>query len=31
VEICGNPIPLWGDDKRQEFRAEHSEIVRPAG
>jgi DNA replication protein DnaC len=31
VEICGNPIPLWGDDKRQEFRAEHAEIVRPAG
>jgi DNA replication protein DnaC len=31
VEICGNPIPLWGDDKRQEFRAEHGEIVRPAG
>jgi DNA replication protein DnaC len=31
VEICGNPIPLWGDDKRQEFRAEHTGIVRPAG
>jgi DNA replication protein DnaC len=30
VEICGNPIPLWGEDKRQEFRAEHSEIVRSA-
>jgi DNA replication protein DnaC len=31
VEICGNPIPLWGEDKRQEFRAERTEIVRPAG
>jgi DNA replication protein DnaC len=30
VEICGNPIPLWGEDKRQEFRAEHTEIARPA-
>jgi DNA replication protein DnaC len=24
VEICGNPIPLWGADRRQEFRAERS-------
>ena len=31
VEICGNPIPLWGEDKRQEFRAEHTEIAQPAG
>jgi DNA replication protein DnaC len=30
VEICGNPIPLWGEDKRQEFRAEHTEIAQPA-
>jgi DNA replication protein DnaC len=27
VDICGNPIPLWGEDKRQEFRAEHTETV----
>lgn len=25
VEICGNPIPLWGTDRRQEFRAERIE------
>ena len=25
VEICGNPIPLWGTDRRQEFRAERVE------
>ncbi len=31
VEICGNPIPLWGEDKRQEFRAERAEFVQPAG
>jgi DNA replication protein DnaC len=25
VEICGNPIPLCGEDKRHEYRAMRSE------
>lgn len=28
VEMCGDPLPLYGDDKRQEFRAAQGE---PAG
>jgi DNA replication protein DnaC len=27
VEICGDPHPLNGADKRREFRAEHAQIV----
>jgi DNA replication protein DnaC len=27
VEICGDLIPLYGDDKRREFRAEQTEIA----
>jgi DNA replication protein DnaC len=29
VEICGDLIPLWGEDKRREFRAAQTEIARP--
>jgi DNA replication protein DnaC len=28
VEICGDLIPLFGEDKRREFRAEPSELAR---
>jgi hypothetical protein len=24
VEMCGDPLPLYGEDKRREFRAEPS-------
>jgi DNA replication protein DnaC len=27
VEICGDLIPLWGEDKRREFRAEQTDVV----
>jgi hypothetical protein len=27
VEICGDLIPLWGEDRRREFRAERTEIA----
>jgi DNA replication protein DnaC len=29
VEICGDLIPLYGEDKRREFRAETAELARP--
>ncbi len=29
VEICGDLIPLYGEDKRHEFRAERAEPARP--
>jgi DNA replication protein DnaC len=31
VEICGDLIPLYGEDKRREFRAEPSEAIGQAG
>jgi DNA replication protein DnaC len=31
VEICGDLIPLYGEDKRREFRAEATETVVPIG
>jgi len=31
VEICGDLIPLFGEDKRREFRAEPSELARDGG
>ncbi|HEY4451917.1 MAG TPA: ATP-binding protein [Solirubrobacteraceae bacterium] len=30
VEICGDLIPLYGEDKRREFRAEPSALPAPA-
>lgn len=27
VEICGDPIPLYGSDRRREFRPQHIELV----
>ena len=30
VEMCGDPLPLYGEDKRREFRAKQSEIAGPA-
>jgi DNA replication protein DnaC len=27
VEMCGDPLPLYGDDKRQEFRAAQGELA----
>jgi DNA replication protein DnaC len=30
-EICGNILPLYGEDKRREFRAEHTASVERAG
>ena len=29
VEICGDPIPLYGRDRRREFRPEHMELISP--
>ena len=29
VEICGDLIPLYGEDKRREFRAERAELAHP--
>jgi DNA replication protein DnaC len=29
VEICGDIVPLYGTDKRQEFRVERTESVQP--
>ena len=29
VEICGDPIPLYGQDRRQEFRPEQGELIGP--
>ncbi len=29
VEICGDPIPLYGRDRRREFRPEHVELIAP--
>jgi len=29
VEICGDPIPLYGKDRRREFRPEEMELLRP--
>jgi DNA replication protein DnaC len=26
VEICGDPLPLFGQDRRREFRSEHLEV-----
>jgi DNA replication protein DnaC len=31
VEICGDLIPLFGEDKRREFRSERAEIVQRTG
>ena len=31
VEICGDLIPLFGEDRRREFRAQTSEISQHAG
>ncbi len=31
VEICGDLIPLYGEDRRREFRAEQSDPVGQAG
>ena len=31
VEICGDLIPLYGEDKRREFRAERTGIVEGTG
>jgi DNA replication protein DnaC len=31
VEMCGDPLPLYGDDKRRELRAEQTGIVEHAG
>lgn len=31
VEICGDLIPLYGDDKRREFRAERSALAEQPG
>ena len=31
VEICGDIIPLYGQDKRKEFRAERTQIGEPIG
>jgi len=31
VEICGDLIPLYGEDKRREFRAERAGTVQPTG
>jgi DNA replication protein DnaC len=31
VEICGDLIPLFGDDKRHEFRSERTEIGQRTG
>jgi DNA replication protein DnaC len=31
VEICGDLIPLFGEDKRREFRAQRTEIAQHAG
>jgi DNA replication protein DnaC len=29
VEICGDPIPLYGPDRRQEFRPEEPQLLTP--
>ena len=29
VEICGDPIPLYGTDRRREFRPEQAELIAP--
>jgi DNA replication protein DnaC len=31
VEICGDLIPLFGEDKRREFRSERERLPQPAG
>jgi DNA replication protein DnaC len=31
VEICGDPIQLYGRDQRREFRPQHMELTGPAG
>jgi DNA replication protein DnaC len=31
VEICGDLIPLYGEDKRREFRSQKVEIAQPSG
>jgi DNA replication protein DnaC len=31
VEICGDLIPLFGEDKRREFRSEQTEIAQRTG
>ena len=31
VEICGDLIPLYGEDKRREFRSEQSELAEHSG
>ena len=31
VEICGDLIPLYGEDKRREFRAERAGAGAPVG
>jgi DNA replication protein DnaC len=30
VEICGDPIPLYGADRRREFRVERLDTAEPA-
>ena len=30
VEICGDPIPLYGQDRRREFRPEGMDLLAPA-
>jgi hypothetical protein len=29
--MCGDPLPLYGDDKRQEFRAAQGEMAGRTG
>ena len=29
VEMCGDPLPLYGEDRRREFRATGAGGVRP--
>jgi DNA replication protein DnaC len=31
VEICGDLLPLFGEDKRREFRTQRTEVAEPAG
>jgi DNA replication protein DnaC len=31
VEMCGDPLPLYGDDKRQEFRAAQAALASHPG
>jgi hypothetical protein len=30
VEICGDLIPLFGEDKRHEFRAQRTGVPQPS-